>query len=275
MNKTVTIRTHNGIFHSDELAAIALLIAYKGITEHKVIRTRDNIDADYVIDVGMVYDEDTKKFDHHQFKPYEEYWGIASVGLIAQYLRPILCETNLFKIEHNHLIKDINQRDTRVNYSPSGEYEELFNNISDCNSIDIYSEEQDTIFNYLLSLFIKYFSNDIDLDKLKLQVEKLAVVNKSFKTSTMEKRFSELEQVDTIMDIPVYRHPEDLYVDTKMFGDSGYILIYYDVGQSNYTVTCNTNYCAIEWIANKVFIHSTGFLAKTTDREPFFRIKRI
>jgi hypothetical protein len=274
MNKLIIIRTHNGVFHSDELAAIALLIAYKEITEYKVIRTRDDIDADYTIDVGMEYNH-TSHFDHHQFKPYEEYWGVASVGLIAQYLRPILCSSNLFKIEHNHLIKDINQRDTRVNYSPSGEYEELFNNISDCNSIDIYSEEQGTIFNYLLSLFIKYFSNDIDLDKLKLQVEKLAVVNKSFKTSTMEKRFSELEQVDTIMDIPVYRHPEDLYVDTKMFdANSGYILIYYDVGQANYTVTCNTDYCVIEDIENKVFIHANGFLAKTTDKEPFFRIRR-
>lgn len=65
------IVTHNGTFHSDEVFGCAVLAIY--FDEKKeffnITRTRDeNIinQADIVLDVGGIYDEDALRFDHHQ-----------------------------------------------------------------------------------------------------------------------------------------------------------------------------------------------------------------
>lgn len=62
-----TIATHNGVFHADDLLAVALLLRQHPDAE--VVRTRDPevIEAaDYVVDVGGKYDAATSRFDHHQ-----------------------------------------------------------------------------------------------------------------------------------------------------------------------------------------------------------------
>jgi uncharacterized UPF0160 family protein len=60
--------THNSTFHADDLFATATLsILNKG--NIKVIRTRDLKiikNADYVYDVGGIYDSSINRFDHHQ-----------------------------------------------------------------------------------------------------------------------------------------------------------------------------------------------------------------
>lgn len=62
-----TIVTHNGMFHTDDIFAVAtVLLVYP---EAKVIRSRDPEiikKADIVIDVGMEYDSNSLRFDHHQ-----------------------------------------------------------------------------------------------------------------------------------------------------------------------------------------------------------------
>ena len=63
----ITIATHNGNFHADDVFSIAAL---KHIfPTFNLIRTRDlNViaKADIVIDVGGEYDADAGRFDHHQ-----------------------------------------------------------------------------------------------------------------------------------------------------------------------------------------------------------------
>ncbi len=63
--------THNGSFHSDDIFATATLsiVLEKEGQKFEVIRTRDPEiikSADYVYDVGGIYDEATNRFDHHQ-----------------------------------------------------------------------------------------------------------------------------------------------------------------------------------------------------------------
>ncbi len=62
------IVTHNAIFHSDDVFAVATaLLIYP---DAEVIRTRDEDlirTADIVLDVGEIYDADKNRFDHHQF----------------------------------------------------------------------------------------------------------------------------------------------------------------------------------------------------------------
>lgn len=62
-----TIATHNSNFHADDVFAVATLaILYP---EFKVVRTRETEvikKADIVVDVGMMYDANLGRFDHHQ-----------------------------------------------------------------------------------------------------------------------------------------------------------------------------------------------------------------
>lgn len=61
------IVTHSGSFQADDIFAVAILLLELG--EDEVVRTRDSgqiATADYVVDVGMIYDPDKNRFDHHQ-----------------------------------------------------------------------------------------------------------------------------------------------------------------------------------------------------------------
>jgi uncharacterized UPF0160 family protein len=66
----VTIVAHNGQFHADDVFAVATLSILIGDSKKiKIIRTRDEAviqKADYVVDVGGVYDPEKNRFDHHQ-----------------------------------------------------------------------------------------------------------------------------------------------------------------------------------------------------------------
>ncbi len=63
----ITIATHNGNFHADDVFSVAALKCV--IPSFKLIRTRDLEvigQADIVLDVGGIYDPETGRFDHHQ-----------------------------------------------------------------------------------------------------------------------------------------------------------------------------------------------------------------
>lgn len=71
--KNTKIITHNGVFHADEVFAVAILERFIG-GNTEIIRTRDksiievakNNVNDFVIDVGEAYNADSNNFDHHQ-----------------------------------------------------------------------------------------------------------------------------------------------------------------------------------------------------------------
>lgn len=70
-NKKKILVTHNGSFHADDIFACATLSLWlKNKNElAKIIRTRDQEiinKADYVFDVGGIYDPKINRFDHHQ-----------------------------------------------------------------------------------------------------------------------------------------------------------------------------------------------------------------
>lgn len=66
----ITIVAHSGQFHADDIFAVAtLMLMLEEKHEIKVVRSRDPeviTAADYVVDVGGIYDEEKKRFDHHQ-----------------------------------------------------------------------------------------------------------------------------------------------------------------------------------------------------------------
>jgi uncharacterized UPF0160 family protein len=63
----ITIATHNGNFHADDVFSVAALKCI--FPTFNLIRTRDLEvigKADIVLDVGGIYDADAGRFDHHQ-----------------------------------------------------------------------------------------------------------------------------------------------------------------------------------------------------------------
>jgi len=68
--ETVTIVTHSGNFHTDDIFAVAtLFLVLEETKEIKLIRSREKEvieGGDYVVDVGGIYDADNNRFDHHQ-----------------------------------------------------------------------------------------------------------------------------------------------------------------------------------------------------------------
>lgn len=73
MKNLIEITTHDGMFHADEVFAIALLKHYLK-SKVNVTRTRDTVSINnamkshdvFLIDVGNVYDHMWLNFDHHQ-----------------------------------------------------------------------------------------------------------------------------------------------------------------------------------------------------------------
>ncbi len=65
----IKIATHDGGFHSDDVFAVAALQLLLKDKEVQIFRTRDQTildTAEYVVDVGEVYDHERRRYDHHQ-----------------------------------------------------------------------------------------------------------------------------------------------------------------------------------------------------------------
>ena len=131
----IKVATHNGIFHADEVTAIALL---KVFLDEDVEVTRlphqaeDFSSFDMVIDIGLRFDG-RRYFDHHQNKG-----GRSSAGLIWEYIGK---EEEYPRL--SEFIEMIDMHDTGL--KKAGEFE--YPNLVRCfNLPDIYCQEQDEAF---------------------------------------------------------------------------------------------------------------------------------
>ncbi|EJC97963.1 GAMM1 protein [Fomitiporia mediterranea MF3/22] len=87
------IGTHNGTFHCDEALACFLLKLTSTYRDARVVRSRDPkiLDGcDIVVDVGGVYNDSKKRYDHHQ-RGFEDVFGhgfvtkLSSAGLVYKH----------------------------------------------------------------------------------------------------------------------------------------------------------------------------------------------
>jgi len=90
------IAVHDGNFHADDVAGVAVVQLATGVT--RLIRTRDQevLDAStYVLDVGGVYDPDANRFDHHQREgkpaPRANEVPYSSFGLVWKKYGEVIC----------------------------------------------------------------------------------------------------------------------------------------------------------------------------------------
>jgi uncharacterized UPF0160 family protein len=118
-NETIKLVTHDGSFHADDIfacAVLCLLLEKKG-EKFGITRTRDKdkIEAgDYVFDVGGIYDEDKKRFDHHQKGGAGQRSGIeySSLGLVWKKFGIELCGSEkILNIVENRLVAPVDAFD--------------------------------------------------------------------------------------------------------------------------------------------------------------------
>lgn len=126
---SITIATHNGDFHPDDVFAVATLQLHLGeAVEIDIVRTRDPetlANATWVVDVGGVYDPSSKRFDHHQAGAPVRENGIphAAFGLLWDELGASVCGSTIIADELEHkLVQPIDAGDNGINLYELNEY---------------------------------------------------------------------------------------------------------------------------------------------------------
>jgi uncharacterized UPF0160 family protein len=119
----ITVVTHNGTFHADEVFACATLSiwAEKNGKRLKVVRTRNPeiiARADMVVDVGNTYDPNKNRFDHHQKEgagTHNNGIPYASFGLIWKYYGGKICTQEVAEMIEKNIVIPIDARDNGIN----------------------------------------------------------------------------------------------------------------------------------------------------------------
>lgn len=220
------IVVHDGKFHADDLFAAAALRMYlKG--DCTIVRTRDQkeIDfAEYVIDVGGVYDPGQKRFDHHQkggagirsngipyasfglvWRKYgEEICGDAKIAerIDAKLVCPIDADDNGFSIvQSTNAVTPYGLQGVLYSMRPT------------------WKEDQsmyDASFMELLSFAEKLITREIIIARDALEAENL--VEAAYQNA-LDKRCIELDKNYPFKEA-LTAHPEPLYVVSPRSGDT-------------------------------------------------------
>lgn len=171
------IVTHNSHFHTDDLFGVATLLIHDPTAI--VVRTRDEeiiSTADYVVDVGGIYDEKNNRFDHHQTQgagirpngiPY------ASFGLVwKKYGVEICTSQEAADLIEEKLVAGIDAIDNGVQI-----FRPLFGEIREYTFSDYLDsfmdekktiEEFDVVFNYVLPIVKSLLINEIKIAQSKI-----------------------------------------------------------------------------------------------------------
>jgi uncharacterized UPF0160 family protein len=161
--------THNGSFHADEVAAVALLHLYGMIDylELDLIRTREIEiinQADIVLDVGGIHDPANLRFDHHQIKNGE----ISTAGLVWDWLKQ---QTGEMNGEIENLINAIDKHDCGVAKMPDFSFAQI---IGSYNHSDLFDEsKQQVAFNDAVKIAITFIGSLMIKQQQLIQTTKI------------------------------------------------------------------------------------------------------
>jgi len=244
-----TVVTHNGVFHADEVTAIALLVIFTDTFSvdkdlETIVRTRNPkiiAKADIAIDVGGVYDKDKFQFDHHQ----PSYKGnLSSAGMIEHYI--ILDDYPTIQA----LVKEVDEQDTGVKRQSPNHY---CNIISSFNYKDINSDIQYACFIDAVKFAVRYISNLKEAQLLKAHQADIA-------------KQAHLQTISNV----VFATVSEWIPVSNLIGIADF-MISYDEAQEAWTVQqvpvklgeFGGKYKLLATDAStEVFVHKAGFIAK-------------
>ncbi len=253
-----TVVTHDALFYSDEIIAVAL-IKMTVNDPVRIVRSRnEEVEAaTYAVSVGGKYDPKNGRYDHHQFKKDDPYYGLSSAGLVW---RNIL-EKRLKGSENlSAFIEAVDARGTRAFYDPSNVYEPVFDAVTAFNDIKPLSVRQDVRFNEMILIITDIMNALVDKDAdeyagLIIKLERMAEENTQSKTPVFEHRKEsvvELDDVAVSKFFPGWRKASrTLGKPFIMPGDKG--------GQ--YKIMTDTSVHQIATTRDEVFTHPNGFIS--------------
>lgn len=123
MDKKVIIATHDGMFHTDDVFAVAALLCLldKNPVPTVIVRTREEEmirKADFVVDVGSIDEPEKNCFDHHQIGgagKRENGISYASFGLVwKKFGKDIAGSEELARIVDKNLVASIDADDSGI-----------------------------------------------------------------------------------------------------------------------------------------------------------------
>ncbi|OGD83671.1 hypothetical protein A2572_01470 [Candidatus Collierbacteria bacterium RIFOXYD1_FULL_40_9] len=135
--KKITIATHGGFYHADDLFAVATLklILEKDGKKVEIVRTRDlklALKCDYCVDVGREYNPVKNRYDHHQVDETlirENSIPYAAFGLIWKHFgQHLVSSKEIQEIIEKKLVQPIDAMDNAVTLSTKN-----FENINEYN----------------------------------------------------------------------------------------------------------------------------------------------
>jgi len=235
------LSTHNGIFHADEVTAIALLKIFKTPTI-KITRvphsTKDFNIFDMVIDISKKFDG-KKFFDHHQYKG-----GKSSAGLIWEYLGVEKEYEDISK-----LIDMVDKQDTGIKKAKPFEYPNL---IKCFNTQEIYSTQQDEAFLRAVEFAM------VTLNSLKRVQEEKQKAKEIVKNSFLFNNNSNILELESFT----------AYWQTSVSESMPHIkaVVWKDEEQNNYKIkTVSKKDIFLPQNTKMEFVHSAGFFAVAKD----------
>ena len=261
--ENTSVATHNGIFHADEVTAVALLRLDDRFGNVTVTRTRNAElinSADVAVDVGFVYDVEAGRFDHHQ----PDYKGpLSSAGMIYAALNRYggycdymsepctdlwcTCDPGMAAVKpdvswEQTLIKEIDAQDTGVARNGDNHYCQI---ISSFNTTDIYSEAQDAAFDEAVSFAMGYWSRKRD---------------KAVHDAKMAYKASKVEVI-TIKETTVAVVPKgDEFIPNQLI--QAEIVVQWDDNQKNWMVNSKSNLLLPTGRSSEEFCHKAGFAGR-------------
>ena len=121
----ITIGSHSGNFHADDVFATAALSLLH--PEYKILRSRDPevwAQCDYLVDVGGVYDHDNKIYDHHfrNGPAYDDGLRMSSIGLVWKHYGEKICQSKEISDRVcKKLIRTLDAHDNGINLTQRAE----------------------------------------------------------------------------------------------------------------------------------------------------------
>jgi len=256
----ITIGTHSGVFHSDEVVAIALMSFMDSL---EITRSRSEIvlgECEMLVDVGGEYDPLNSKYDHHHFKCSDPFYGLSSAGLVYKDLRPYFKTTGELE-DLDAFIEAVDARDTRVGYNESNVYEPVFEAITALNNIDpVNHASQATMFDVLVERVSDIIDALLNKNTVKYSTT-LAVLEKAAEQETKNKEevfairaktYVELDDVIVSKFFPTWR---------KISSGTGKPFIMPGDEDSQFKVMVDTNTRQIATTRDQVFTHINGFIS--------------
>ncbi|KAM7363139.1 MYG1 protein isoform 1-T2 [Cochliomyia hominivorax] len=139
----LTIGTHNGTFHCDEILACFMLKQLPEYENAKILRSRNNNEllenCDIIVDVGGEFDHKRKLYDHHQ-KSFQETMSSLRPELGDKYKIRLSSAGLVFCFYGERVIDEILKKHAKINLSAENlriTFEQLYANfISELDAID-------------------------------------------------------------------------------------------------------------------------------------------